>query len=325
MDIPLIVTDLDAFEIAKEFYPQFQTSYIPIAELTLEYLASNFDAIYQCGKFWALELLPLFELFYQKKMRIVFCPHGNSDKGHALDVTQITLSHDIALIYGNQMEDQLKKTGAADQIKSLIKTGNLRLEFYQKHKDHFDRLAQKKIFSHFEGVKPFILYAPTWNTEESPTSFFNSTSILIEELSPKYHLIIKPHPLLEETHPAHFHHLLSKYENKKELLFLTDFPSIYPLLERTDIYIGDYSSIGYDFLAYDRPLYFLNPRKKEKTLLHACGFSVEETKGIKAVLEKTTDQFSKIRKETYKYAFGTRPNLKKVRSIIEQRLYLKEE
>jgi hypothetical protein len=322
MGIPLIVTEPETYEIAKKFYPQIEVIYIPIGDLSLDYLATHFDVIYQCGKFWALELLPLFQLLYQKRMRLVFVPHGNSDKGHSLDLSQFPLGHDIALIYGNQMEDQLKKTGEANQTQYFVKTGNLRLCFYHKYKDHFDRFANQLVFSHFNHSKPVILYAPTWDTKESPTSFFECTSHLIEQLKENYHLIIKPHPLLEENHPAHFHYLISKYENKTNVLFLKDFPAIYPLLEKTSIYIGDYSSIGYDFLSYDRPLYFLNT--KGETLLQKCGVLIEKIEGIKKILKKK-DQLSNLRQETYRYAFGEKPNLESVKENIERRLHSQKE
>ncbi len=324
MEIPLIVTENSSYEMAREFYPQVELQYLPLAELTLDYLAHHFDLIYQCGKFWALELIPLFELLYQKKMRIVFCPHGNSDKGHSLDLSQVTLGHDIALVYGEQMVDQLKETGGEHSSRYFVKTGNLRLNFYQEHKVYLDHLADTKVFCHFDRAKPVILYAPTWNTEESPTSFFQCTSALIDSLTPRYQLLVKPHPLLEENHPAHYYRLLGLYENRKEVFFLNDFPAIYPLLEKIDIYIGDYSSIGYDFLHYDRPLYFLNPDKKQKTLLQQCGTMVENIEELSAVLEKNQKELSKIRKETYKYAFGSNSRPEQVKARIEKRLYLEK-
>lgn len=322
MDVPLIVTEPQNRAIAEEYYPQIKTTYIPFEELTLEYLASHLDVIYECGKFWTVELLPQIELLYQKKIRMVFCPHGNSDKGHSSNLLQASAPQDISLVYGKQMKERLKNTSAG----SLVETGNLRLSFYQKHKDHFDRLAEKKVFSQFHGERPLVLYAPTWDTEESPSSFFSSVSSLIEDLSPDYRLLIKLHPLLEENQPALFYHLLGKYEDRKNLLFLKEFPPVYPLLEHSSIYIGDYSSIGYDFLYYDKPLYFLNPAKKDKTLLQHCGIAIEKTENVKKIIESTLEmnqkQFCKIRKKTYRHAFGSNVALEKVKENIEKRLYL---
>lgn len=318
MEIPLLATDPKIALISQEYYPQIETHYISLGEITLDYLATHFDVIYECGKFWTLELLPLLELLYKKRMRIVFCPHGNSDKEYFLNSP---VKQDIALVYGKQMKDLVKKTDA----RALVETGNLRLSFYQKHKEHFDLLAEKKVFSHFEGEKPLILYAPTWDTKESPSSFFNSVSALIEDLGADYHLLIKLHPLLEENQPALFYYLLAKYEERKNLLFLKEFPPIYPLLQRSSIYIGDYSSIGYDFLFYDKPLYFLNPAKKDKTLLQHCGIVIEKSENIKKMIESTLEmnqlQFSERRKKTYEYAFGIKIDAEKVKEKIKKRLY----
>lgn len=326
MGIPLIIPDFATSELCKEFYPKIDSFYIPYDELTLDYLAENFDVIYECGKFWTVELLPLFEQFYKKKMRLVFCPHGNSDKGHSLNLSEIPLIQDISLVYGSQMKDQLKKTGALKHTRHLVETGNLRYLFYQKHKAHFDQLAEQKVFSHFNSSLPLILYAPTWNTRESPTSFFSSVAALIEELTPSYRLLIKLHPLLEENEPALYHRLIGKYEGLENLLFLTDFPPIYPLLEKTDLYIGDYSSIGYDFLLYDRPLYFIT--HKEKTLLQQCGMTIEKPENIRKILDETVEKnrsaLSEKRKKLYRYAFGENRDGEKVKMEIEKRLYSKE-
>lgn len=326
MDIPIIIPDLGSYEICQRYYPQIESHYVPFDELTLEYLAANFDVLYECGKFWTLELLPLFKLLYQKKMRIVFCPHGNSDKGHSLDLSHIPLDQDIALIYGSHMKELLQKTKALSHIKHLVETGNLRFSFYQAHKAHFDQLAQTEVFSHFERSKKIILYAPTWHTKESPTSFFSNVGSLIEDLAPHYNLLIKLHPLLEENDPALYYRLLGKYESYKNVLFLKDFPPIYPLLDKTDIYIGDYSSIGYDFLHYDRPLYFI--AGKENTLLQQCGITLEKAENMQQVLKDTLERnqnsLSKARKQTYAYAFGNSRGLDKVKQELEKRLYCKE-
>ena len=56
---------------------------------------------------------------------------------------------------------------------------------------------------------------------------------------------------------------------------LIEFPYIYPLLEFCDIYLGDCSSVGYDFLHLNRPMYFLNPHNRDSNhnscFLHQYG------------------------------------------------------
>jgi hypothetical protein len=95
---------------------------------------------------------------------------------------------------------------------------------------------------------------------------------------------------------------LGKYDNRRGVYFLNEFPAIYPLLEKVSAYIGDHSSIGYDFLYYDRPLYFLE--KKEKAPLQECGRAVEDIKELEGWLKEDGKEFSEKRRELYCYAFG---------------------
>ena len=97
LNIPLIVTEEKTFRLAQQFYPDLNVTLYDLNDLTMEFLAKNYDLIFQTGKFWAAELGPFMELLFQKKMRFVFCPHGNSDKGHSL---QNHVEQDIFLVMG---------------------------------------------------------------------------------------------------------------------------------------------------------------------------------------------------------------------------------
>lgn len=327
MNIPLIVLDEKNALLAKEFYPQIEIQSMEPQELSLDFLASQLDVIYECGKFWALELLPLLQLLYQKKMRIVFCPHGNSDKETAVFYKQGEFFQDISLIYGKQMREVMKRNQALKTVNHLIEIGNVRRSFYLHHKNHFDQIAQKTIFSHLDPRKKTLLYAPTWHTKESPSSFFKHCSHLIDQLSIDYNLIVKLHPLLEESHPAETFYVMEKYKEKKSpAFFLKEFPAIYCLLEKIDLYMGDFSSIGYDFLIYDRPMIFLNPRDK-KSPLHQCGQCVEETKNadlkkiIQSTLENGQKHLSETRKKFYFEAFGKLQDFDQLGKKLKNKLH----
>lgn len=270
-DIPLIVTSEEHLSLGKQFYPMVDMRYISFADLTLEYLAQHFNTIVTCGKFWALELKPMLKMLYNKEIRFIFAPHGYSDKEALLGMP---LEQDIDLTY-----------------KEL---GNLRHEFYQQHKTHFDQLASE----YFNSNKPTVLYAPTWETKSTSTSFFESTGIIIDALASEYNLLIKLHPLLEENDPARFHRIIGKYEDRAR--FILNFPAIHPLLDKTDIYLGDFSSIGYDFLTYNRPMYFL----KQGGKLMECG---EQFLGS---VESKQEHLSATREKTYAQVFqsGGRTN-----------------
>jgi hypothetical protein len=297
LQVPLIVTEEKTYASAKKFYPWLDVVLKDHLDLSLEYI-SRFDAIIESGHYWALELVPLIELLLGKKMRIIYCPHGNSDKGHS---SKICYPKDISLIYGKQMLDLVKDR---QSLNAHILTGNFRYQFYRKHQQFYDAFAPKK-------EKPLLLYAPTWPNQENPSNFFDICERVIEELKEHFDLIIKLHPFLEELYPAQTYHLISRYEN----FFLTDFPPIYPLLNICDAYLGDFSSIGYDFLAFDKPMFFLQDNPGP---LKECGVTVPQNCDLLKFLIEHWNQKGKapFRKEIYHYAFGDEKCIEEIKNEI---------
>lgn len=293
LEIPLIVTDPDHKSLGEKFYPMVEIRYLSLADLSLDYIARHFDTILTCGKFWAMELGPSIEIMYGKKMHFIFSPHGYSDKETLLNHP---ISQEIELVYAENSSSSLSNT--------KLEIGNIRLWFYQQYKDHFDALAAP-FFAKQE--KKTILYAPTWETKASPTSFFQHIDKIVVSLAPSYNLLVKLHPLLEENDPSAFYRILGKYEKKAS--FILDFPLVYPLLEKTDIYLGDYSSIGYDFLFYDRPMFFLGKGGN----LGACG------KPFEGAVEGQQMDLSSLRRQLYERTFAPcKPE--KIKALLSQGL-----
>ncbi len=305
MKMPLFITEQETYKTALTFYPQIQSIQKEAQDLDASFLSENFDVLFESGKFFALQLGPILELLYKKKMRFIYCPHGHSDKGHS---AKNFATQDISLIYGNHMKDLLCKTGAMSSIQSIIITGNYRLPFYQKYRSFYDSLTHQHVSSKLSSRKKTALYAPSWQDGENPTSFFNSIEKIIRELKDDFNLVIKTHPFLEKFHPAETFRVLERYKDDPNVLFLTHFPSIYPLLQVCDLYIGDYSSIGYDFLAFDKPLYFLIPEHAPNFELHSAGFIIPPKENISTFIQNTWEENTKgkteIRRATYYYAFG---------------------
>lgn len=306
LDIPLWVTEEKTFTSAKKYYPQLNVIYKDHLELSLQYLAQNCDAIVESGHFWALQLIPLFERFFQKKMRIIYCPHGNSNKGSSL---QTPLKKDISLVYGQHMIDLLKQTGCLNQLSNFVVTGNYRYSFYLENRDFYDALL-----SQTKNSKKTLLYAPTWADGENPSSFFKACGKLIEETLPFFNLIIKLHPFLEERLPAETQKIIQTYPAAH---FLTEFPPIYPLLNIADAYIGDFSSIGYDYLAFNRPMFFFHQGR-----LSDCGVVIPENTHYGKFLIENWDQKQLIKKreKEYRYAFGEEKSIQEIKKGIGEAL-----
>ncbi len=305
MDMPLFVTEKETYSAALTFYPQVKTFHKEAQDLDVDFLAHHFDALFESGKFFTMELSPIIELLHNKKMRFIYCPHGHSDKGHS---AKQFAPQDVSLVYGSHMSDLLTSTGAMKSIRSTVATGNYRLAFYEKYRFFYKDLIEQHITNKLDPAKKTALYAPSWQDGENPTSFFTSTGKLIQDLRQEFNLIIKLHPFLKQFHPAETFTVLEKYKNEQGVLFLDSFPCIYPLLEACDIYIGDYSSIGYDFLSFDRPLYFLVGENTPRFELHSCGKIIPSNENISKFIQNTWQENTLGKKDArnvlYEYVFG---------------------
>ena len=119
--------------------------------------------------------------------------------------------------------------------------------------------------------------------------------------------------------------LVEKHQMDERICFIVDFPPIYPLLKAADLYIGDFSSIGYDFLSFNKPMFFLNQTRRDVKkdpglFLYQCGIEITPDfyEKIYEIIQKELSQdqalFSDIRKKIDEYTFTpliTKETLKK--------------
>jgi hypothetical protein len=314
MGIPLLLTDEQHAKEAQSLYPGLQVLLVDWQTVTLQYLVEHFDVFFQ-SQLWPRDEFNRqcrpWELLYNKTVRNVHCPHGFSDK---LFWFEKTACEDILLYYGHNMLDLFKEIGVTEHLNTLVCSGNYRYLFYIHHQDFYDQLIKERVWSHLDPSKPTILYAPTCHDQEHSTSFFN-TQVLLDKVPSDYNLVVKIHPLLEETDPAALYALLGKYEDRDNIVFVKDLSLVYPILAHSDIYIGDMSSVGYDFLTFNRPMFFLNQLKRNAKddrhlFLYRCGYEIkpEEYHKFYQILETQLpfdqDRYAAIRQEVYRYTFG---------------------
>lgn len=322
--IPLIVTDEDVERQAKLYYPEITLlffSYLKVAEHILNHYSiiittmpvEMFDSMFFLAK-----------TLTNKAPITIWCPHGNSDKGQDTVFMETLRQEKILLIYGQKMLDFLKEKKAVSNECQMIPVGNYRYAFYKKHSLFYKKIIQKAITTKLLPGNPTYLYAPTWKDHENASSFELATTHLLETLPKDINLIVKFHPntLLQED--LYLKKLFWKHESNPNVLFLEHFPLIYPLLECVDVYIGDTSSIGYDFLSFNKPMFFLNiENNRPLRYLYQCGtvFKKEDFssiyKLIKHHLKKDKALFSQKRKEIYDYTFSDN----EVSASILDRLY----
>ncbi len=323
MHAPIVIDTAKLKQTIRTYYPQVKSLYIRFHQQILEYFGHNHSRIFFSVACYKRDLYPMIQAFFGKKMEFWYCPHGNSDK---------TLKHykmqSHALIYGEQMKNRLQKEGYMKSLKACVSTGNLRALFYQKYKKFYDDLVEKEVFSQFKKKQITYFYAPTWEDSEFSSSAFDISMSLINQLPDSINLIIKVHPWLEDHHPGYVHLMSETHQKKTNLLILRDYPLVLPILEKIDLYIGDFSSIGYDFLVYDRPMFFFDPKKrvrkqKNRTHLHTCGILIptERYSDLFPFIEsyiKEQSHLSHIRKTLYHDAFGQKHSFRSIKTAVER-------
>lgn len=315
MEIPLVVTEEEIAASARKYYPRLEVIHWDYGQVA-QNLVKNFQIVFYC-----MPRLLFDEVFFfaqkllNKRLHTIWCPHGNSDKGHASLFMEALEHEEIALIYGKKMIDLLMHKKVFEQLRAFVVTGNYRYTFYEREKSFYTQQISRELSDRLKPAQKTLLFAPTWQDSEKSSSFFDACPILAKNLPDHYNLIVKLHPNLAFQGNGKTEEIISRYEDKQNILFLFDFPPVYPLLDFVDIYIGDMSSIGYDFLTFDKPMFFLNQNNRDSKsdlglYLYRCGVEIkrEEYPQIYSIialhLPSDNKDFSEIRREVYAYTFG---------------------
>lgn len=257
MGWPLIVTDEELYKLAEAYYPDLTIHLWSPLEAPFKVTEKFNTVITTLPRISFDEIFFIAEASLRKRLQTIWLPHGNSDKGQILPWMEALRGEEAAFVYGPKMVDFLKEKEV--YISRLIPIGNFRYLYFKKHQTFYENLLDKMGLS-----KTFVLYAPTWRDAEDSSSFEEHVDALIEQLK-HVPLVIKPHPNeLEESSVV-------QRVLRNKVQWVTHFPPIYPLLSRTTHLVGDFSSIGYDFLQFNRPLIFLNSPKSGGKFLHAYG------------------------------------------------------
>lgn len=326
MDIPLLITTEEHTQQACALYPGLRAELIDWDLLTPDYLIEHFDVFFQSQPWDRQRFYDVFEPLekkYQKEVRNVHCPHGFSDKVYWLN--QCVLE-DITLVYGDNMLDMFKQQGLFPMLNAYVKVGNYRYTYYRQYQAFFDQIVQEQIFNRFAKKQPTILYAPTWCDYENNSSFLDADPFF-KSLPSEYNLLVKLHPMLEEMNSPALYYTMGHYEDRGNIVFVKDCPLVYPILAQTDIYLGDMSSISYDFLVFNRPMFFLNQLKRDlndrNAFVFRCGVSIDpaEYSQVYSIIEKhlknDRERFSDIRSAMYQYTFGSEVPFDQIRKAIE--------
>ncbi len=189
----------------------------------------------------------------RKVPRIVHVPHGFSEKRQPW--ARGIATQDVALMIGRHAIDQLASFGVERCEATLVVSGNLRRAWFDAHAAFF--AGARRSWGLREDPRRTVLYAPTWDDAIGSSSFFGAVAALVAALPRDTRLVVKLHPHLERDAQA-VTALLAPYAGRDDVVVLRGCPLVHPVLELADVYLGDMSAMAYDFLAWGRPMFFLN-------------------------------------------------------------------
>lgn len=301
---PLIVCEGTIAEQAAQYYPNLHVVQKNILETQVP------KTVISCG-----DTLQLKRAFPNQIFSNVWLPHGNSDKGWHSSTFEILQSGEKAIVYGQKMIDFMT---ALNVFPQTIQVGNFRRYYFDQHRTFYQKIIASELLARLPSkANRTFLYAPTWEDRENNGSFWSVFPRLAESVPDNCNLIVKIHPNTVQLYEARIEAAIGKY-GKKNILILTEFFPIYPLLSICDAYIGDMSSIGYDFLSFNKPMYFINASQRNMSdpglYLFRCG---QECKGAD-VFNLPSKDFSQIQKETYEYTFADTPDWLTLNSRLEE-------
>ncbi|MFZ0565468.1 MAG: CDP-glycerol glycerophosphotransferase family protein [Chlamydiales bacterium] len=313
MDMPLLCTDRWVFMAAEHFYPE--TKLILADEDNFEEIVSHYQTLYTVEPCRLHPFAFRFgEYLYRGEAQTVCGFHGNSDKYRTRYWIERYVDEDVVLFYGQHFIDFLIEKGVWSRVKKGVFIGNLRLQFYQRHKDFFDKIIQPHLFP--KGEDKVILYAPTWSflgsCDDSP--FFEMLPSVLDQIPKGFRVMVKLHPYSFNFFPEKVAQIKERYNQHEQIFFLDEVPLVYPLLDHADIFLGDYSSVGYDFLAFNKPLFFLGDKKGA---LQKVGVVVEDFSKLYQILDRK-DEYGQKRRTLYEYAYGPPRPFDNIREELNQ-------
>ena len=143
-------------------------------------------------------------------------------------------------------------------------------------------------------AKNEILYAPTWGKLSSIPY-----SIKIFEIAREFgiDIIFKPHPLVIQY--KQFDKMIKKFE-RYDAIFVDAYEDATKYMSSSLALITDYSSVGVEYLAIDRPIILLHFKKAKGTaekLLRKAAEVVEKENEIEKAMKKIIDGKDEKRKE----------------------------
>lgn len=230
-----------------------------------------------------LVLTPTFlrESDANSDVRAVHIFHGMSDKPFTYD--RDFSDYLLCLCAGQRQADRLRRHPHNRAVR-------LALVGYPKFESFYPAPAP------FANDKKTLIYCPTWRKGNlSSVARVLDHPDLFEQLAQRYNLIVKPHPnLLNKRREFYDAGIVERLEQIPGAR-LIHCGNVMPWMAQADLFLGDISASGYEWLYFGRPMIFINPQPGRfkcsedidaPTYLWRCGDVCEDLRDLPQLLAK---------------------------------------
>jgi hypothetical protein len=236
------------------------------------------------------------------RTRIVQIFHGMSDKPFTYE--RDFSAYALCLCAGRRQLDRL-----------LGSRHNRRITWAMIGYPKFDAIPEAPRF--FDNGKKTLIYCPTWRKGGiSSVELFLGNEAAVADLAARCNLIVKPHPnIFNPSRPFFEQSIVERLER------LDRFPGVRLVrsgnamiwFAQADLFIGDISAAGYEWLYFNRPMVFLNPRPRDLhpsrdasalTYLWQCGAVCDDIGQIGPAVDQALrfDGYAPIREAVLHYS-----------------------
>ncbi len=166
----------------------------------------------------------------------------------------------------------------------------------------------------FDNGRKTIIYCPTWRKRGiSSIERFLKSLDGVDQIRQDYNLIVKPHPNIFNPNRQFYDPTIVERLQRIPGIRLIRSGNVMPWFAQSDLFIGDISASGYEWLYFDRPAVFLNPQPgvlqrspdaTSMTYLWQCGDVCDRTSDLKPLIDQNLqhDRYHDQREQVLHYS-----------------------
>ncbi|MGH8772189.1 MAG: CDP-glycerol glycerophosphotransferase family protein [Burkholderiales bacterium] len=221
----------------------------------------------------------------ESRAHVVQIFHGISDKPFTYE--REFNDYRLCLCAGQRQVDRLRRNER-----------NRDMRFATVGYPKFDRIPSAPVL--FDNGRKTVIYCPTWRKGGlSSIEIFLNHPDVIAGLCEDYNLIVKPHPNIFNPAREFFDaNIVERLESTRGIALIRS-GNVMPWFAQADVFIGDVSASGYEWLCFGRPMVFLNPQPgvlaasadpDSATYLWQCGEVCDDVRELKRLVDKAMQE-----------------------------------